>query len=98
VTSLEAAQRAARQCALNGLAAAASVLDHDLDRIRRIVRLGVFVASEADFHDQPRVANGASELLHSIFGDAGRHVRSAVGCIALPLNASVEVEMILEAH
>jgi enamine deaminase RidA (YjgF/YER057c/UK114 family) len=95
-TSLEKAQEAAGQCALNALAAAASVLDDDLDRIRCIVRLGVFVASDPDFYEQPKVANGASELLHAIFGEAGRHVRAAVGSIALPLNASVEVEMIVE--
>jgi enamine deaminase RidA (YjgF/YER057c/UK114 family) len=98
VTSLEAAQHAAAQCALNALAAAGSVLDGDLDRISRIVRLGVFVASDAGFFDQPKVANGASELLHELFGEAGRHVRAAVGCIALPLNASVEVEMIIEVR
>ena len=97
-TSLEEAQAAAAQCALNGLAAAGAILEGDLDRIRRIVRLGVFVASDPGFHDQPKVADGASELLHAIFSEAGRHVRAAVGCLALPLNASVEVEMTIEVR
>ena len=95
-TSLQQAQKAAAQCAINGLAAAAALLDGDLDRVRRIVRLGVFVSSDPGFFDQPKVANGASELLHEIFGGAGRHVRAAVGSTALPLDASVEVEMTLE--
>lgn len=98
VTSLAEAQVAAAQCALNGLAAAAALLDGDLDRIRRVVRLGVFVASDPTFFDQPLVANGASELLHELFGESGRHVRAAVGSIALPLDASVEVEMTLEVE
>jgi enamine deaminase RidA (YjgF/YER057c/UK114 family) len=97
-TSVEAGRRAAAQCALNALAAAASVLDDDLDRISRIVRLGVFVASDPGFYEQPKVADGASELLHQVFGKAGRHVRAAVGCIALPLNASVEVEMMVQVR
>lgn len=97
-TSLERAQHAARQCALNGLAIVADLLDGDLDRVRRIVRLGIFVASEPSFTDQPKVGNGASELMHEIFGEAGRHARAAVGCIALPLGASVEVEMTVEVE
>jgi enamine deaminase RidA (YjgF/YER057c/UK114 family) len=95
-TRLEDAQRAARRCALNGLAIVADMLDGDLDRVRRIVRLGIFVASDPSFTDQPKVGNGASELMHEIFGEAGRHARAAVGCIALPLGASVEVEMTVE--
>jgi enamine deaminase RidA (YjgF/YER057c/UK114 family) len=95
-TSLTEAQQAARQCALNGLAIVADQLDGDLDRVRRIVRLGIFVASDPTFTDQPQVGNGASEVLHEIFGEAGRHARAAVGCIALPLGASVEVEMTVE--
>lgn len=85
----------ARQCALNGLAAAKAALG-DLRRIKQVVRLGVFVASEAGFYDQPKVANGASELMLSVFGEAGRHARAAVGSIALPLGAPVEVEFLFE--
>jgi enamine deaminase RidA (YjgF/YER057c/UK114 family) len=76
----------------------ADALDGDLDRVRRIVRLGVFVASDPGFHGQPQVANGASELLLEIFGEAGRHARAAVGSIALPLGATVELEMVAQAR
>lgn len=98
VVSIEQAQAAARQCILNGLAVLASVLDGDLDRVRQFVKLGVFVYSDPDFTDQPKVGNGASELLQEIFGEAGRHARAAVGSVALPLGASVEVEMIVEVE
>jgi enamine deaminase RidA (YjgF/YER057c/UK114 family) len=94
--SIDQAQAAARQCVLNGLAVIEQVMDVDLDNVRRIVRLGVFVCSDAGFTEQPTVANGASELLVQIFGDAGRHARAAVGSVALPLGASVEVEMLVE--
>lgn len=94
--TIERAQAAARQCALNGLAIVADQLGGSLDRVVRIVRLGVFVCCEAGFADQPKVANGASEVLQQIFGEAGRHARAAVGSIALPLGASVEVEMLVE--
>jgi enamine deaminase RidA (YjgF/YER057c/UK114 family) len=93
---LDKAQAAARQCALNGLAIVADHLGGSLDRVVRVVRLGVFVCCEAGFADQPKVANGASEVLQQIFGEAGRHARAAVGSIALPLGASVEVEMLVE--
>ncbi len=93
---LEDAQRAARQCAVNALAVLAGMVEGDLDRVKRIVRLGVFVASDPGFTDQPKVANGASDLLEQVFGDAGRHARAAVGSIALPLGATVEVELIAE--
>ncbi len=92
--SIELAQEAARQCVLNALAVLAEAVGGDLDRVRRIVRLGVFVASDPTFPDQPQVANGASELLQAVFGDIGRHARAAVGSVALPLGATVEVEMI----
>jgi enamine deaminase RidA (YjgF/YER057c/UK114 family) len=92
------AQAAARQCALNALAIVADQLGGSLDGVVRIVRLGVFVCCEAGFADQPKVANGASEVLQQIFGDAGRHARAAVGSIALPLGASVEVEMLVEVR
>ncbi len=97
-TSLQDAQVAAKQCAINGLAILADMLDGDLDRVRQIVRLGIFVASDPGFTDQPKVGNGASELMHEVFGEAGRHARAAVGCIALPLGASVEVEMTVEVR
>jgi enamine deaminase RidA (YjgF/YER057c/UK114 family) len=71
-------------------------LDGDLDRIRRVVRLGVFVQSDDRFDAQPKVANGASDLMMEIFGDAGRHARAAVGVNALPLDTSVEVEFMFE--
>jgi len=86
----------ARTCALNALAAAASVAG-GLSSIKRIVKLTGFVASSPDFTGQPQVVNGASELLLEIFGDAGRHARSAVGTAALPLDAPVEIELIVEA-
>jgi len=94
--SIKNATDAARQCVLNGLAVVASMLDGDLDKVRRIVRVGVFVQSDAGFADQPKVANGASELLQEVFGEAGRHARAAVGSGGLPLNSTVEVEMIVE--
>ena len=80
---------------LNGLAAAAGVAG-GLDRITRVVRVCVFVNSAPDFSDQPKVANGASDLLAGIFGDAGKHARSAVGVAALPMGAAVEVELVVE--
>ena len=94
--SPEKAAKAARICAINALAAAHQALEGDLDRVHGVVRLGVFVASEPEFTGQPAVANGASELMTELFGEAGQHVRAAVGSIALPLGASVEVEMILQ--
>lgn len=93
--SPEAAKDAARVCALNALAVAAEAAG-GLDRIRRIVRLGVFVQSDPGFTGQPGVANGASELMQSVFGEAGRHARAAVGSVALPLGATVEVDLIAE--
>ncbi len=89
------AQRFARTCALNALAAAESVIG-SLDRVTRIVKVVGFVASAPDFTGQPAVVNGASDVLGEIFGDAGRHARSAVGVAVLPLDAPVEVELILE--
>ena len=84
----------ARTCALNALAAAASVLGGDLDRIRRVVKVVGFVASAPGFTGQPKVINGASELLGEVLGDAGVHARSAVGVAALPLGSPVEVEVV----
>jgi enamine deaminase RidA (YjgF/YER057c/UK114 family) len=91
----EVAQECARQCAINALAAAQSVIG-SLDRVTRVVKVVGFVASAPGFTGQPAVVNGASEVLLDIFGDAGRHARSAVGVAALPINAPVEVEMVLE--
>jgi enamine deaminase RidA (YjgF/YER057c/UK114 family) len=91
----EAAKDLARICALNALAAVASVTDN-LDAIRRVVKVVGFVASDPSFTGQPGVVNGASELLGDVFGDAGRHARSAVGVAALPLDAPVEVEVVVE--
>jgi enamine deaminase RidA (YjgF/YER057c/UK114 family) len=95
--SIEEGAQAARQAALNGLAVLADAAG-GIDRVRRIVRVGVFVCSEPGFIDQPKVANGASELLQQVFGEAGRHARAAVGNIALPLGACVEVELIAEVE
>ncbi|MBX3357648.1 MAG: RidA family protein [Phycisphaeraceae bacterium] len=94
---LETARECARQCVLNGLAAAKAALG-SLDRIEAVVRVGCFVACEPTFTDQPKVANGASELLVEVFGDAGRHARAAVGAPSLPLNAPVEVEFIFQVR
>jgi len=91
----EQAKELARQCALNGLAAAASVIG-SLDRVVRVVKVVGFVSSVPEFSGQPGVINGASELLGEVFGDAGRHARSAVGVAVLPLDSPVEVELILE--
>ena len=85
---------AARSCALMVLAQIERALG-SLDRVERIVKLGVFVNSEAHFTDQPKVANGASDLMQAVFGDAGTHARSAVGVAALPLGAAVEVDAIV---
>lgn len=91
----EDAARYAGQCALNALAAVQSVIG-SLDRITRIVKVTGYVASAPDFTGQPAVLNGASELLGSIFGDVGVHARSAVGVAVLPLDAPVEVELVVE--
>jgi len=85
----------ARQCALNALAAVKAEIG-SLDEIKRVVKVVVFVASTPDFTGQPKVANGASELLGEVFGEAGKHARSAVGVSALPLDVPVEVEIIVE--
>ena len=91
--SLEQGQRAARACGLMILAQlkAAGLLE----RVEQVVKLGGFIASTPDFTDQPKVANGASDLMVEVFGDAGRHARSAVGVPVLPLNAAVEVDAIV---
>ena len=86
--------RAARMCGIMLLAQIAQALG-SLDRVERIVKLGVFVASDPRFTDQPKVANGASELMEQVFGEAGKHARSAVGVPVLPLGAVVEVDAIV---
>nr|WP_026214210.1 RidA family protein [Nonomuraea coxensis] len=93
--SLEQGYEMARICALNGLAALKAEVG-DLSKIVRIVKVVVFVASDPSFTDQPKVGNGASELLGEVLGEAGKHARSAVGVAALPLNVPVEVELIAE--
>lgn len=96
--SVEEAISCARRCAINGLAAAHAYLGAagGVDAIVGVVRVGCWVACEPGFPDQPKIANGASELLIEVFGEAGRHVRAAVGSIALPLNAPVEIEFLFE--
>lgn len=96
--SIEDAQAAARQCVLNGLAVLKTELDGDLTRLVRLIRIGAFIQSDDDFFGQPQVANGASEFLLELLGDAGRHARAAVGVNALPLNASVEIEFTFEVN
>jgi enamine deaminase RidA (YjgF/YER057c/UK114 family) len=91
----ESAKEFARTCALNAVAAAASIAG-GIDRIARVVKVVGFVASDPTFVGQPGVVNGASELLVDIFGSAGEHARSAVGVAALPLDAPVEIELIVE--
>ncbi|PUA82855.1 RidA family protein [Nocardioides currus] len=85
----------ARQCALNALAAIRAEIG-SLDNITRVVKAVVFVSSTPDFTGQPKIANGASEFLGEVFGDLGRHARSAVGVSVLPLDVPVEVELIVE--
>lgn len=92
--SLERGAAAARACGLMILAQLQAALG-SLDRVERIVKLGAFVNSAATFTDQPKVANGASELMAEVFGDAGKHARSAVGVPVLPLGAAVEVDAIV---
>lgn len=96
--SVEQAREAAAQCVLNGLSILKAELGGDLSKLRRVLRVGVFVQSDDGFRDQPVVANGASELLEKLLGDAGKHARAAVGVNALPLNASVEVEFLFEVE
>lgn len=93
--SAEEAADCAKQCALNAIAAVKAQIG-DLDRVTRVVKAVVFVASTPDFTGQPLVANGASELFGAAFGDAGKHARSAVGVPVLPLDSPVEVELIVE--
>ena len=93
--SQEEAVECARQCALNALAAVRAEVG-ELSAVKRVVKVVAFVASTGDFTGQPFVANGVSELLGEVFGEAGRHARSAVGVPVLPLDAPVEVELVVE--
>ena len=91
---VEHGRAAAERCAVMLVAQMKQALG-SLDRVERIVKLGAFIASERHFTDQPKVANGASELMEKIFGEAGRHARSAVGVAVLPLGVAVEVDAIV---
>ncbi|MGX6647627.1 RidA family protein [Maricaulaceae bacterium MS644] len=93
---LEAGQAAARLCAINLIAQLKKACGGELSRVRQIVKLGGFVNADPGFYDVPKVINGASDLMVEVFGDAGRHARSAVGVAVLPLNAAVEVDAIVE--
>ncbi len=93
--TVEEAIACAEQCALNAIAAVKAEVG-DLAQVKRIVKVVAFVASAPDFTGQPQVANGVSELLGKVFGDAGVHARSAVGVTVLPLDAPVEVELLVE--
>jgi len=94
--SIEEGQAFARICALNAIAQLKSACDGDLDRVRRCVRLGGFVACGSDFTDHPAVINGASNVVVEIFGDAGIHARAATGATSLPLGVAVELESVWE--
>ena len=96
--SLEQGREAARLCGLNLLAQAKRALDGDLDRVVRVVRLGGFVNAVPEFAEQPQVVNGASDLMVAVFGDAGRHARTAVGVGSLPGGAAVEIDAVLEVR
>jgi enamine deaminase RidA (YjgF/YER057c/UK114 family) len=94
--SLDEGRKAAELAALGVIAQIATAADDRLGSIRRIVRLGVFVACAPEFIEHPQVANGASDLLVAVFGDAGRHARAAVGVASLPRGASVEIDAVVE--
>jgi enamine deaminase RidA (YjgF/YER057c/UK114 family) len=93
---LETALRAARLCGINLLAQMNAACDGDLDRVVRVIKLGGFVQAGPDFFEIPKVVNGCSDLMVEVFGDAGRHARSAVGVYRLPLNFAVEVDAVVE--
>lgn len=91
----ERAKQAARLCGINLIAQMKAACDGDLDRVVRVVKLGGFVQAGPDFFDIPQVVNGASDLMVEVFGDAGRHARSAVGVYRLPRNFAVEVDAVV---
>ncbi len=92
----DAAVKAARTCGINLISQMNAACEGDLDRVVRVVKLGGFVQAGPDFFDIPKVINGCSDLMVEVFGDAGRHARSAVGVYRLPLNFSVEVDAVVE--
>jgi enamine deaminase RidA (YjgF/YER057c/UK114 family) len=92
----ETGAAAARACALALIAQLRAACGGDLDRVAQVVKLGVFVNSAPDFTDQPKIANGASDLMVEVFGERGRHARAAVGVAALPLGVAVEIEGVFE--
>jgi enamine deaminase RidA (YjgF/YER057c/UK114 family) len=94
--SIEQGQEAAKICGINLLAQLRSACGGNLDKVKRCVRLGVFVNSADDFTDQPKVANGVSDLMVAVLGDAGKHARAAVGTNTLPFGVAVEVDAIFE--
>ena len=94
--SVEDGQAAARLCALNLLAQLKAACGGNLDKVRRCVRLGVFVNADGEFARHPEVANGASDLMVAVFGEAGKHARAAVGAPSLPRGVAVEVEGLFE--
>jgi enamine deaminase RidA (YjgF/YER057c/UK114 family) len=94
--TIEQGYQAARDATLGVLSHIAAATDDQVAKVRRVVRAGVFVASTDSFTGHSQVANGASDLLVAVFGDAGRHARAAVGVASLPLGASVEVEVLVE--
>jgi len=94
--SVEEGAEAAKACAINLIAQMKAALGGDLDRVKRIVKLTGFVNCTQDFTDQPKVINGASDLMVAVFGDAGRHARAAVGAPSLPLGAAVEIDALVE--
>jgi len=98
IQSVENAVEAAKVCGLNAIAAATALLDGDIERISRVLQLWVFVASEREFEDHSIVANGVSDLMVAIFGDAGRHTRVATGASGLPLGSTVEVEVLFQVQ
>ncbi len=94
--SVEEGYQAARLCGVNLIAQMRTACDDDLDRVKRVVRLGGFVNCTPDFTDHPKVINGASDLMQEVFGDAGQHARAAVGSSSLPLGVGVEVDAVVE--
>lgn len=96
--NVDQGQAAARLCALNLIAQLKAALDDDLTRLVRVVKLGGFVCATPEFEAIPKVINGASDLMVEIFGDIGRHARSAVSCPVLPLGAAVEIDAVFEVR
>lgn len=95
--SIQEAQEEAKQCVINALSVMKAYLG-DLNSIKRCIKLNGFVSSAADFFDQPKVLNAASELLFDIFGESGRHARSAIGVFVLPLNSPIEIDFLFELY